>query len=201
MTEAVEQEVVWRGAEALRPFLVAIDSLQPFPGNPRRGDITVLRDSLSRFGQVRPLLVDAADPTLIVAGHHILLAAAEEGWTHVAAIPNEFADDDEARAYLLADNRTHDRGGYDLEALSVQLEALRDTSTLDGTGYTDGYLGELEGQLAALRSARNPTPPEEFPTLDPDTLVVEHRCPHCGYEWSGSPKPGAGAADDAGGDG
>ena len=29
----------------------------------------------------------------------------------------------------------------------------------------------------------------EFPIIDPNKLKTDYECPHCGYEWSGSPKP------------
>jgi hypothetical protein len=197
----VATDVVWRGAEALRQFLVPIDSLEPFPGNPRRGDVQSVRESLARFGQVRAVALDAENGHRLIAGHHVVLAAAsmaeldpeefgeQVNWTHVAAIPSEFADAEEARAYVLADNRTHDRGDYDLALLHRQLAAVAQTDTgLVGTGYDDRYLAGLAADLEALR--RGETPPDEFPPLDPDSLKTEHRCPSCGYEWSGSSRPG-----------
>lgn len=160
-------EIVWEGAEALRPFLVPIDTLEPFPGNPRRGDIAELRGSLRRFGQVLPVL---ADPKLgegervrIIARHHLVLAATEEGWTHVAVIAHEFADEEEARAYLLADNRLGELGGYDDEALVEHLKQLAELDALAGTGYTTD---DLDDRLAALRAAAAvppATPPERPP--------------------------------------
>lgn len=154
MSKTAEQ-IVWEGAEALRPFLVPIDTLEPFPGNPRQGDVAAVRASLRRFGQVKPLLLDAALGTRIVAGHHVRLAAQEEGWTHIAAIPNKFADEEEARAYLLADNRTSDLGGYDLDRLVTHLQALAELDALEGTGYTRD---DLDHQLAELKRLRDETP-------------------------------------------
>lgn len=190
MTEPAAEDVVWRGAEALRPFLVPIDGLEPFPGNPKVGDVEAIRASLRRFGQTRPILLDATIATRIVAGHHVRLAAQAEGWTHVAAIPNEFESEDESRAYLLADNRTGELGGYDLELLHSQLREARDTTGgLAGTGYGNDHLAYLERELAKLRLSE--APPEQFPPINPETLPTDYCCPACGYEWSGAPKPGA----------
>jgi ParB-like chromosome segregation protein Spo0J len=145
---------VWTGSAALRPFLVSIDSLEPFPGNPRRGNVEAVRASLARFGQVRPILVDGSR---IVAGHHLVEAARAEGWTHVAAIANDFESDDEARAYLLADNRIAELGGHDQELLVAQLAALREADVaLEGTGYTDA---DFEERLAELRRGYTPASP------------------------------------------
>ncbi len=133
---------MWEGGAQLRRLLVPVDTLVPSEGNPRRGDVKVLRESLRRFGQTRPILVDG---DRIIAGHHLVLAAAEEGWTHIAATRHQFGSEEEARAFLLADNRTHDVGGYEDAELAA---ALRDLDDLTGTGYT---ADDLDGLLAATR--------------------------------------------------
>lgn len=171
--------VVWEGAEALRQFLVPISDLEPFPGNPRTGDVDAIRASVRRFGQVRAIVVDRSG-SRIVAGHHFRLAAEAEGWTHVAAIPNEFSDEDEARAYLLADNRTHDLGMGDDTALLVEhLRMLADLDALDGTGYTlddlDGYLADLARIADADPITLPPadeTPPPATPSSDLKEIVL-----------------------------
>lgn len=153
-----EVERVWRGAKALEPFLVPIDELEPFPGNPRRGDRDSVRASLRRFGQVRPILTAAENAKRIVAGHHLALGATDEGWTHIAAIPNEFASEEEARAYLLADNRTHDLGGYADDLLLEQLDAARKTG-LAGTGYSEAFVDDLDKRMKAAFAPSSDAPP------------------------------------------
>lgn len=152
---------VWEGADSLRRMLVALDTLEPWPGNPRQGDVPELMESLRRFGQVRPILV--RHDGRIVAGHHLVLAARELGWTHLAAIQHDFESEEEARAYLVADNRLPELGRIDDEALHVQLQALR---TLEGTGYTERDRADLDRRLAKLRSA--PERAEEEPPAPRD---------------------------------
>jgi ParB-like chromosome segregation protein Spo0J len=155
-------ERVWVGSEALEAFLVPIDSLEPFPGNPRRGDTEAVAASLRRFGQVRPILVDGAR---IVAGHHVVEAARAEGWTHISAIGNEFESEEEARAYLLADNRIPELGGFDEELLAVQLQALRENYA--GTGYSKEDAEALAARLAEIRGDGFRTMTDEFdPEMD-----------------------------------
>jgi hypothetical protein len=186
---ATATEVIWQGAEALRPFLVAITDLEPFPGNPRRGDVAEVAASLTRFGQTKAILTQAPDGRRIVAGHHVVQGAQANGWTHVASIPAEFANDDEARAYLLADNGTHDRGTYDAQALLEQLRAVQASATLVGTGYADSDVATLQKNLAAAAAAA--TPPPEFPAIDPGEMHVDYICPS-----SGSPRPTGAVAQD-----
>jgi ParB-like chromosome segregation protein Spo0J len=149
----VTEATVWKGADALRPFLVPIGSLEPFPGNPRRGDVAAIRASLRRFGQVRPILVDGSR---VVAGHHLRIGAQEEEWTHLAAIENRFDSEAEARAFLLADNRTSELGSFEDELLAAQ---LREVEVFEGTGYTEADRDRLEKELRDLFAEQSEEPP------------------------------------------
>lgn len=168
---------VWNGAAALRRSLVLIDALEPWPGNPRVGDVDAVRGSLERFGQTKAVIVDAANPRRIISGHHVRLAAIEAGWTHVAVQPHEFASDDEARAYLIADNRVSELGSFDLGLLAEHVAYLADLDALAGTGYStddlDGFLAELAGLAAE-------TVDVEFQARAKPTRT----CPKCGHEWA-----------------
>jgi hypothetical protein len=60
---------------------------------------------------VRAVLVD--ERSTIVAGHHVTKAARSLGWTHVAAIPAEFASAEDRDAYLITDNYVAGLGDED----------------------------------------------------------------------------------------
>lgn len=152
----MESTIVWEGAEALREFLVPVDDLVAHSENPRRGDVMALVGSLRRFGQVRGIAVQH-DGRSIVAGHHLVLAAREMGWTHIAALPNKFADEDEARAYLLADNQLNRLGGYDeAQQLSLMDDLATKGKLYDGTGIT---VDAHEDQRAAANAIPETEPP------------------------------------------
>lgn len=121
----------WEGNEALRPFLAPLDRLKADRGNPRRGDVPAIVESLRRFGQQRPVL--ATEGGVVVAGNHTVAAARELGWDQVAVVRTALRGR-EQRAYGLADNRTGDLGTYDDAILTRLLDSL---PSLDGTGYTD----------------------------------------------------------------
>ena len=161
---------VWKGNPKIRTWLVEIDSLEPWPGNPRRGDVELLAASLARFGQVKPILVEGSR---IVAGHHIVEAGQSLGWTHIAVLENEFENEDEARAYLIADNGTGRAGGYDDDLLAAQLASL---ANFEGTGYTQEEANTLAERLAFLRDPQFPEV-ADVPALDersprPETFEV-----------------------------
>lgn len=164
----VTEAKTWEGAITLRQQLTPIGSLEPFEGNPRLGNIPALRDSLARFGQVRAVLVDG---NRIVAGHHLILAAQEIGWTHIAVQQHEFADDDERRAFVLADNGTAAAGGFDDALLAEQLALLAEVDDgLVGTGYSDG---DLDAALKRLQKLDETGPA----VIDAKSGKREHRDP------------------------
>src|SRR5712691_1615044 len=95
---------VARIAPQLRALAVPIDSVSLHPRNPRRGDVAAVKASLERFGQRKPIVVQASTRH-VVAGNNLLQAARDLGWSEVAANV-QLMDDQDAAAYLLADNRT-----------------------------------------------------------------------------------------------
>ncbi|HEY8868153.1 MAG TPA: ParB N-terminal domain-containing protein [Candidatus Limnocylindrales bacterium] len=61
-----------------------IESIKLHPRNPRIGDVEAVANSLRRFGQQKPLVVQAST-LFCVAGNHLLRAAQSLGWTEIAA--------------------------------------------------------------------------------------------------------------------
>lgn len=157
---------------------LAVVDLSTFPGNPRKGRVEVIAESLTANGQYRPIVVNKGTltgrPLEVLAGNHTLLAARELGWETIEAWLID-VDEETAKRIVATDNRTADLGEYDNELL---LELLSSLDSLDGTGYTTDEL------TALAKSQEDPTPPEDFPSFD-DDIATEYCCPKCGYEWSG----------------
>lgn len=151
--------VVWEGPDALMPYLVEIDEVQESVENARKGDVLALSASLRRFGQVRAICVTPVEgeSPRVVAGHHLRLAAKELGWTHIAAIPNEFTDDDERRAYLIADNQLAALGGYDDQKRAEQMNFLDELATqgkLEGTGFSVDDIEDERARVGAVATTQ-----------------------------------------------
>jgi ParB-like chromosome segregation protein Spo0J len=123
---------------------IGIDTVEPHPDNARVGDVEALAESLTRFGQVKPILVQKSTG-FVVAGNHTREAAKSLGWEEIQAVLLEM-DDETAKAYLLADNRLSDRAKYDTAKLYDSLESLLD---LDGTGFDLDYVESLGDALGA----------------------------------------------------
>jgi DNA modification methylase len=143
---------------SLTTEMVPTGELRPYRGNPRRGDLGAIKESLLANGQYRPIVVNRRTME-VLAGNHTLRAAKELGW---AAIAVTFVDCDEeqAKRIVLADNRTNDLAGYDTEDLVELLQAM---PSLEGTGYDRGALDDLLDELAP-----EPLEEDEIPPLPPE---------------------------------
>lgn len=122
----------------------AIESLKPFPNNPRRGNIKKLSESLESSGQYKPIVVQAST-RFILAGNHLWQAAKELGWQTINVVEVD-VDNTQAKKIVASDNRLGELGSYDEQEL---LDLLQDIS-LEGTGYdtqdVDDLLALLEEQ-------------------------------------------------------
>lgn len=108
---------------------VPLDMLVPDPGNARqhpRENLDAIKASLSRFGQVLPILVREKD-SQVVAGNGTLEAMRELGWTEAKAALYD-GDDQECKALAIALNRTAELAEWNEAALSVTLAELTEAS-------------------------------------------------------------------------
>lgn len=102
-----------------------IEGLIPYQGNARthsRAQIKQIAASISAFGFVNPILVDAQNQ--VIAGHGRLAAAKYLGLTEVPVLPVTHLSAAEKRAYILADNRLAEKAGWDRDILAIELQAL-----------------------------------------------------------------------------
>ena len=133
-------------SDNIRPELAHLSTpvtdMQPWPGNPRRGDVADIAQKLEAFGQYQPIIVQRSSGRIVVGNHRYEAATEVLGWTHMAAAVLDI-DDVTAQKMLTADNRSSDKSGYDDRALAEFLSGLPD---LDSTGWTfDDYDNLLAG--------------------------------------------------------
>lgn len=124
--------------ETLAKLAVPIDSIKPYPHNPRNGDTDLIADSLTFHGQYRPIVVNKRTSE-ILAGNHTYAAALSLGWTKIAVTFVD-VDEDTAARIVLMDNRANDVARYDAGQLTELLESL---DGLDGTGFDADALAKL----------------------------------------------------------
>lgn len=152
----------------LMDLAVPIGNVKALPGNPRKGDVEAVARSLQQFGQRKPIVArrmkrskDGHPTGEVIAGNHTLQAAMSLGWEQVAVT---WTDDDAktAKAYALADNKTHDMGTYDDALLGEMLADLQGADDLlTATGYDADEIAVL---LAALPSVDDDLSPDPEPS-------------------------------------
>jgi ParB-like chromosome segregation protein Spo0J len=140
-------------------------------------NIAAIVSSLKRFGQQKPIVIDASN--VIRAGNGTYVAATQLGWVHIDAVRTKLTAT-ELSAYAIADNRSSEKGRWDDQVLSATLRAIADADE-----ELSKLLGFDDSQLAALLLIEDPIDsPDDFPIVDED-IETEHECPKCNYRWSG----------------
>ncbi|MFB7906644.1 ParB N-terminal domain-containing protein [Kitasatospora sp. NPDC056076] len=127
--------------------IVPVDSIKPFPGNPRRSDTGMIRASLDENGMFAPVIVQRSSGH-ILHGNHTWESVKDLGSKDIAVAFVD-VDDAAARKIVAAANRTSDLSTYDDQALYDLLAQISEgDGGLAGTGYEQGDLMHLEQLLA-----------------------------------------------------
>lgn len=122
-----------------------VEDLASDPANVRKhsdANLRAIRDSLRRFGQQKPIVVDGNG--VVRAGNGTLMAAQLEGWDELDVVISDL-EGAEATAYAIADNRTAELAEWDQEALIEQLDALgaEDPQLPEQLGFTEDDIADL----------------------------------------------------------
>jgi len=149
-------------------FLATTD-LNPDPRNPRKHDrrqIQAIARSIAAFGFNAPILINKNKQ--IIAGHGRFEAAKVNGCTQVPVICLEHLTEDQARAYMLADNKLTDRSSWDDGVLALHLKELSEL-VLDFDIEAIGFeLPEIDFRIQSLDITEDADRADEFNApLDP----------------------------------
>lgn len=133
----------------MKSELVKIASLSADPANTRshgERNLAAIVASLKRFGQQKPIVVDADG--VVVAGNGTLAAAQSLGWEKVAVVRSKLNGSDRT-AYAIADNRSAELAEWDIESLAGSLAALQNEEGFDHlvAGFTDEDIEKLTGKF------------------------------------------------------
>lgn len=147
-----------------------LDDIVSADNNPKDHDLGVLYQSMKRFGFTNPIIMNESTGKLL-AGHgrlQTLQMLRDNGEKAPDRIQVELDTEDktieywyvpvlygvsidnvsEAQAYLIADNRLTELGGWKpMDLMDSLTEILEDTGNLDGTGYD---LDDVETILADI---------------------------------------------------
>lgn len=165
-----------------------VDSLIPYARNARTHSdeqVAQIAASIREFGFNNPVLVDGNKG--VIAGHGRILAARKLNLSSVPVIELGHLSDTQKRAFILAENKLTERGGWDSDLLSVELADLQDAGfDLELTGFDDSelksYLDQDDEKPVAnpLDSSVNVETPTEVPAKVVSRLgdvwkIGEHR--------------------------
>lgn len=182
---------------ALHLEYLPIDELPDDERNAKGHRLADIDQSMERHGFVDPVIIDERTGKLL-GGHGrkatllerqatggappVNVEIAEDGRWMIPVIRGvRTPNDAEAAALIVGVNELVIAGGWDQARLAALLEEARATPrALEGTGWTGTRLDEMLAGLAG------PEAPDAFDPIDPDALDTPHRCPSCGYTWSGS---------------
>lgn len=155
---------------------VIIESLSLDPNNARKHskrNLDAIAASLNKFGQRKPIVVHQ---NTVIAGNGTLEAAKTLGWTEISIsrCPDDW-DENTAKAYALADNRSSELAEWNPEILQEQLFSLETKIDIESFGFD---LPNIEPNEINL---------EDFKSYD-ESIPTSHICPKCNYEWNGPVK-------------
>jgi len=145
----------------MKAEIVPIESLSFDPANVRKHperNLATIKASLLRFGQQKPIVVDASG--IVRAGNGTLAAAKALGWKEIAIVRSSLMGSD-ATAYAIADNRTAELAEWDDDALAQTLAALQieDEELANATGFDANELEKMTGKfnIEAIDAPELPT--------------------------------------------
>lgn len=122
-----------------------IDDIKPYENNPRNNldAVDATANSIKEFGWQQPIVVDK--DMVIIAGHTRLLAAKKLGLDTVPVVVANNLNDEQVRAYRLADNKTGELANWDFELLNDELETIIDIDMSDyGFGLNDTETDDID---------------------------------------------------------
>lgn len=146
----------------LRIDYVDFEEVQRWPRNPKDHDLNEIKNSFVRFGFVSPIIMDEKSGHL-VAGHGRIdtlrlmqereippparVRVEGEKWLVPVLRGVYFNNPAEAEAYVLADNKISEAGGWKTDMLQIILGELRDVDgALDGTGFSEVDIEKILGK-------------------------------------------------------
>lgn len=171
-------------SDRLQIELVPVESLIPYARNARTHSdtqIAQLAASIKEFGFNNPILVDGEKG--IIAGHGRLEAARKLGLSQVPVIELKHLNENQKRAFIIADNKLALNAGWNDELLALELACLKDENfDLDVIGFDQKELNQLldEGKIGLTDDDEVPEAPEKPISKSGDVWILGNHRLMCG---------------------
>ena len=151
-----------------------VADLRPYSRNARTHSpkqIAQIAASIRTFGFNNPVLIDRAGT--IIAGHGRVEAAKQLGLDTVPVIRLEHLNEDQKRAYILADNRLAEKAGWDREILAIELQHLVLVDTGFDISITGFEMAEIDVLIGEGQDAGKDDPADKVPAVEPGPAVTQ----------------------------
>lgn len=164
---------------------LSIEDLLPYAKNSRthsNEQVAQIAASIKEFGFNNPVLIDREGT--IIAGHGRVMAARKLGLTEVPTIRLGHLNENQRKAYVIADNRLALNAGWDTEMLALELTDLKNEDfDLSLLGFDDDELAKLlqpETVEGLVDEDAVPELPEEPKTKLGDIYILGNHRLMCG---------------------
>lgn len=164
---------------------IATTDVIPYANNPRthsEQQVAQVAASIKEFGFNNPILLDEHNG--IIAGHGRLAAAQKLGMELVPTITLAGLTEAQRKAYVIADNKLTENGGWDYDLLAVEIERLKELDVdIDLTGFDQTELDTiLEPEVIEGLTDEDEVPeaPEEPITKHGDVWILGNHRLMCG---------------------
>jgi site-specific DNA-methyltransferase (adenine-specific) len=118
-----------------------IDLIKPYWRNPRKNEnaVEAVKESIKRYGYTQPIVVDKDN--VIIAGHTRYKALRQLGYKNIAVVLLDI-DEDKAKQYRIADNKTAEMSEWDDDLLMYELREIEELEDMT-IFFDDGELDSL----------------------------------------------------------
>ncbi len=172
-------------SQNLEVAYIATTDVIPYANNPRTHSdqqVSQVAASIKEFGFNNPILLDEHNG--IIAGHGRLAAAQKLGMELVPTITLAGLTEAQRKAYVIADNKLTENGGWDYDLLAVEIERLKELDVdIDLTGFDPTELDTiLEPEVVEGLTDEDEVPeaPEEPITKRGDVWILGNHRLMCG---------------------
>ena len=145
-----------------------LSELKPYENNPRKNDEAVeyVANSIRNFGFKVPLVIDKDG--VIVAGHTRYKAAKQLKLKTVPCIIADDLNEEQIKAFRLADNKTAEMAGWDFPLLDMELAQLN--MDMEQFGFKEFNHDGIDDFF------------EDAQENEKEEKLHVITCPHCGKE-------------------
>ena len=159
-----------------------LSELIPYENNPRNNEkaVSSVANSIKEFGFKVPIVIDKNN--IIVAGHTRYLAAKQLGINEVPVVIADDLNDEQIKAFRLADNKVGELADWDWVKLDTELTELNNLDwDMSEFGFDMDKAFEQDADFSDFFNKADDEQDGDYtPANEYDKTPKTITCPHCG---------------------